>query len=288
MKAVHLHPYPRIHSVEWSQTRVMVNGRSVEPEDLTNHWDSDSTISLSVSAAAPSEDLAKFGKPQLVLNAACSETAESVTSRGLFTVGSTRSQATTTIELEGSRLAEQLELRVMLTAPYGDEAWLSRRIIAERRAEHLDLQSGLRGFPTTAMSFKAANRRQSPWLLSVSATELSDPFAHSIQLVLNEDYPRIEELIEGQAQPHVETSLNAAIIRSLVQTARRLADDSDDDANLEAAVLEFPHSIAAAADKASRDFLKRPITWVVSSLRSHPEDVEAMIDSAVGALKEKR
>lgn len=266
----------------------MLSGRPVDPADIADRWDVDSTISLSVSATTPSSELAQFDAPTLTLKAACTETAESVIARSSFTIGSTESHATATVVLPGRLVAEQIELRATLCAPYGDEAWLSQRIIAERPLERIDLRSELRGFPTTAMSFERADWRPSPWVLNVNATELSDPFAHSIQLILNEDYPRIEELIEGQALPHVETALSAAIIRSLLQSARRLADDVGADTNIGAVITEFPNSIAAAADKASRDFLKQPLTWVVGRLRSRPEDVEAMIDSAVGTLKEKR
>lgn len=216
MKAIQLYPYPRLDSVEWSQLELAVNGRPVDPAQLAHRWDANSTISLSLSATAPTDDLRKYGTPTLTLSAGCSETAESATDSSPFTSGATLSSATAAVTLNGSRLAQQMEIRATLNSPYGQEGWLHRRIIAERPAERIALQSELRGFPTSAQSFLELQWRPAPWSLHINATDLSDPFAHSIRLILNVDYPRVEELIEGRSQPHVGTALNAAILRALM------------------------------------------------------------------------
>lgn len=288
MKPIALYPYPRMSGVEWSRTTFQVDGQLVDPAELADRWDADSTISVSVKATVQNAELTQFDAARLTLNAGCSETAESHSGSAPFMVGANRATARATVTLKASHLAEQIEIRAALTAPYGGAKWLNRRIIAERPAERINLLTEIQGFPTSAISFKAEHWHSAPWLLTVSATHLSDTFAHAIRLLLNLDYPRIEELIDGRPQPHVETALHAAILRTLLQTARRLVDDSGDDANIGKAITEFPDSFAAAADKASRDYLNRPLTWTVSRLRTQPEDIEYLIDSSLGSLKEKQ
>lgn len=288
MKPIALYPYPRMSRVEWSQATLQVDGQPVDPAELADRWDADSTISVAVKATVQNSELTPFDTPTLTLNAGCRETAESRSGSAPFMVGTNRSTATATVTLKASKLAQQIEVRAAVTAPYGGAKWLNRRIIAEKPAERINLQTELQGFPTSAISFKAEHWRPAPWLLNVSATHLSDTFAHSIRLLLNLDYPRVEELIDGRAQAHVDTALHAAILRTLLQTARRLADDYGDDANIGKAITEFPDSFAAAADKASRDYLNRPLTWTVSRLRTNPEEIEYLIDSSLGSLKEKR
>lgn len=190
------------------------------------------------------------------------------------------------MHLSGIDVAHQIEVRATIVAPFNDENWLSRRIIAERRVEHINLDSDLNGFPTSAVSFKENYRPPSPWALDVSATDLTDPFAHSLRLNLNVDKPEIREFIAGGSSADVRSSLDASILRVMIQTARRLSEDSD--ARLRTAVAEFPDSIAAAADKACQQFLKMPLTQAVSLQRQQPEDLETRINGSVGLLENKR
>lgn len=295
MSGIKLYPYPRIdEAVEWSDVSITVDGHPVEHEDLAARWDSHSTITLAVSAAVP---FAHFKNdysvaPVLTLTVGCYTTAESASARSQFVLGSARASASAQVSIDGMRLAQQLEVKASLTAPFGEEKWLERRVIALRRPEKINLDSELSGFPTSAISFKDNNWREAPWVIDISAVDLTDPFMHSIRLTLNLDYPRIVELIEGRAERHVETALEAAIIRTLLQSARRLADDSMREATgadeVTRAIDEFPDSIAAAAEKTSRQFLKLPLGSVLTRLRSRPEDVETLILSATQTLKEKR
>lgn len=299
MSGIKLYPYPRIdEAVEWSDVSITVDGHPVEHEELAARWDSHSTITLAVSAAVPFAHFKKNSSiaPVLTLSVGCYATAESVSVRSQFVLGAARASASAQVSIDGMRLAQQLEVKASLTAPFGDEKWLERRVIAQRRPEKFNLDSELSGFPTSAISFKDNNWREAPWVIDISAVDLTDPFMHSIRLTLNLDYPRVVELIEGRAERHVETALEAAIIRTLLQTARRLADDSTRDAadntrrgdEVTRAIEEFPDSIAAAAEKTSRQFLKLPLGSVLTRMRSRPEDVETLILSATQALKEKR
>ncbi|GAA4510812.1 hypothetical protein [Brevibacterium yomogidense] len=290
MSSIKLYPYPRIdRSVEWSETAIAVDGRAVDRAELADRWDPHSTISLSVTAGVPLDEFERYQvAPVLTLTAGCYSTAETVSSRAQFVRGAQRASASAQISIDGSRIAQELDVKASLTAPFGDEAWLGRRIIAQRRPEKINVDSELSGFPTSAVSFSENNFRQAPWMISISAVDLTDPFMHSVRLTLNLDYPRVVELIDGRAERHVETMLDAAIIRTLLQTARRLADDSDRDDSVHRAVEEFPDSIGAAADKTSRHYLKRPLNSIITLMRSKPEEVEMLILSATLALQEKR
>lgn len=291
MSSVRLYPYPRIdNAVEWSRTSVVADSQHVAPEDLADRWDADSKLVFTVSAAVPNSRIEEFGdnRPMLNLSIGCKETGEAAYATSNFSKDSALSYATASVALDGKRIAQQLELRATVTAPFGEQPWLSRRIIASRRVEKFNLESELEGFPTSAVSFKDNNLKASPWLVRVNAVSLSDPCAHVVRLMLNEDYPRVVELIEGQARPHVEAALQVSIIRTLLQTVKRLADESGEDAHVETAIAENPESIAAAAAKCCRDFLDLSLPAALSYLRRQPEHIDHLIMSSVGFLKEKQ
>lgn len=292
MGAVPLFPFPRVQEhVSWSGVRLIVNGQPTEPGDLADRWDSDSLIRLSINAQVPSREIAKLELltgPSLVLTVGCNDTSESFTTEVDFKASSSDLQAAAEVEFDGSRVAQRLTVRASVTAPFGDVPWLKRRILAERPVERINLDSELSGFPTTAMSFSESSLPAAPWTLAVFATALSDPFAHSIRLNLNTDFPRVEELIFGRPEPYVENALQVAITRALIQTARRLADEAGSDAEIRIAVTEYPESIAASADKACRDYLRRSLEEVITLARRQPERLDTLIDSAFGILREKR
>ena len=291
MSSIRLFPYPRIDSaVEWSRTSVLSSGQPVAPGELAERWDADSRIVFTVTAAVPNAALDEFSgqRPALRLSVGCKETAECSYAEGKFSRDSVRSYATASVELTGSRVAQQVEVRATITAPHDDAPWLARRILASRRVETINLDSELSGFPTSALSFKANDLKPAPWVLRVNAVALSDSCAQSVRLLLNEDYPRVVELIEGQARPYVEAALEASIVRTLLEAVRRLADEAGGDADVADAVSEFPDSIAAAAEKSCRDFLELSLPSALTLLRRRPEHVEHLIASSVNFLKEKQ
>lgn len=288
MSSVRLFPYPRIDdAVEWSRTSIMTNGQPVALDELADRWDADSSLKFTVTAAVPNSRIVSLdgGRPVLNLSIGCKETGESAYATAQFSKDSSKSYATATVTADGSAVAEQLELRATLTMPFGDSLWLRRRIIASRRVEKINLDSQLVGFPTSAVSFKANNLAAAPWAIRVNAVSLSDSCANSVRLLLNEDYPRVVELIEGRARPYVETALQATIIRTLLTAVRRLAEESGGKADVADAVAEFPDSIASAAEKSCRDFLDLSLPAALSLLNREPETIDHLIASAVGFLK---
>lgn len=288
MNSVRLFPYPRIdNAVEWSQTSILANGQPVAVDEVADRWDADSDLSFTVSASVTNSKIDSFkdGKVRLNLSIGCKETGESTYSSAQFSKDSSKSYATATVSLTGSAVAEQLELRATVTAPFGDSPWLSRRIIASRPVEKINLDSHLVGFPTSAVSFRANNLAAAPWVVRVNAVSLSDPCANSIRLLLNEDYPRVVELIEGRSRSYVEEALQATIIRSLLATVQRLSASEGGISRVTDIVAEFPDSIAAAAEKSCRDYLNRSLSAVLTQLDREPEAVEHLISSAVGFLK---
>lgn len=288
MNAIRLFPYPRIdNAVEWSRTSILSNGQPVAVDELADRWDADSSLSFAVSASVPNEKIESFkdGDPVLNLSIGCRETGETTYSSAQFSKDSSKSYATATVTLKGAAVAERLELRATVTAPLGESAWLSRRIVAARTVEKINLDSHLVGFPTSAVSFKANNLAPAPWVIRINAVSLSDPCANSVRLLLNEDYPRVVELIEGRARPYVEEALQATIVRSLLSTVQRLSAIDGGDSDVSDVIAEFPDSIAAAAEKSCRDYLNRSLPAVLTLLDREPETVEHHIASAVGFLK---
>ncbi|WCE40423.1 hypothetical protein PGC08_01615 [Brevibacterium sp. BDJS002] len=265
----------------------MSNGQPVAVDGLADRWDADSVLSFTVSVSVPNSKIESLndGGPVLNLSIGCKETGESTYSRAQFSKDSSKAYATATVILNGSAVAEQLELRATVTAPFGNSAWLSRRIIASRPVEKINLDSHLVGFPTSAVSFKANNLAPAPWVVRINAVSLSDPCANSIRLLLNEDYPRVVELIEGRARPYVEEALQVTIIRSLLSTAQRLSSIEGGISVVADVIAEYPDSIAAAAEKSCRDYLNKSLPAALTLLEREPETVEHLITSAVGFLK---
>lgn len=291
MKPVRLYPYPRIQDwTDWSELNVALNGQVVATTDLADRWDADSEIQISIEVTVPRDKLTDYSQTdlRLVLSVSCSDTCESFRTSSRFDGGSKSVRASATVALTGDRIAQRLAVRAAITAPHEGGEWLKRRIIAEGPAERINLDSSFDGFPTSAVSFSSNNLREAPWMLTINASDLSDPFSSSIRLNLNTDYPRIIELIEGRAQPHVEQALQAEIIRTLIHTARALTDESEDGTEVVVAINDHPESIAAAAEKASRDYLKHPLQSTIDFARSSPEHLEYLINDAVGSLREKR
>lgn len=288
MNSVRLFPYPRMdNAAEWSRTSVLANGQLVALDELADRWDANSNLSFTVSVAMPNSkiDSLNDGRPVLNLSAGCKETGESVYATAQFSKDSWKSYATATVILDGSAVSEQLELRATVTAPVGDSPWLRRRIIASRHVEKINLDSHLVGFPTSAVSFKANHLAAAPWVIRVNAVSLTDPCANSVRLLLNEDYPRVVELIEGRARPYVETALQAAITRTLLNSVQRLSMNESGFTDIADVIAEFPESIASAAEKSSRDYLNMSLPAALSMLGREPETIDYLISSAVGFLK---
>ena len=291
MSRVSMSPFPRFDStVEWSEISASIDGHRMDLGELADRWDADSAVDFEVTAAMPQELHTELGSDRirLVLTGGSSSTGVSVTSESAFIRGSTRSSAAATISIPGSVLADRVDIRATVIAPHMEIPWLSRRVIAERRPERVSLDSSMTGFPTVSISFNENSMIDAPWQVKVSAASLTDPFAHSVQLILNDDYPRVVALIEGRAEPYVESALERAILRTLIQTIARLSAQEMPSDSLGAIAAEHPESIAAAAAKACSDYLQRDLASVISMSRTRPEDVEMWMAAATHAMKEKR
>lgn len=291
MSRLSMSPFPRFDSsVEWSAISASVDGHSLDLGELADRWDADSEVAFEVTATMPKELHKELESDsiRLVLSGGCSSTGVFASAESAFTRGSTRSSATATISIPGRDLAGRVDIRAAVIAPHMNIPWLSRRVIAERQPERVRLDSSMTGFPTVSVSFEKNSMPEAPWHVRVSAASLADPFAHSIQLILNEDYPRVVALIEGRAEPYVASALERAILRALIQTTARLAAQERPSDSLGVIAAEHPDSIVAAAAKACSDYLQRDLESVISTSRSRPEDVEMWMAAATQAMKEKK
>ena len=149
------------------------------------------------------------------------------------------------------------------------------------------MNSEASGFPTSAYSFKGHRLPDAPWRVVVSAEEVESTFVHSVRLHLNEDYPLVQELIEGRPKPIVEQELTASIARTLIATVSRLSADIGIPATLDSVAGDFPDSVAAAARNVARVYLNRTLDAAVSDYRNRPEEFEYKLAGAVGLMRVK-
>lgn len=286
MAAIQFYPYPRLTTEpKWWGLRAFVDGAPVDLDQVEDRWDADSDLSFEVGVEISADAVEGFDQPELVVTAACSETAVSVVQRVSLIRERRTMTATGRVSLSGADVAEGVEIRASLVAPLGDVDWLSRRVIAQRRTERVSLDAERGGFPTTAVSFKANGFPEAPWFVDVNAEALSDTLVHSVTLTLNVDYPRVGDLISGEPDRDVEAELNASIIRVLVATTSRLLDEHTGVQGLAPLIDDAPESIAAAASQACRNYFKRDLEWAVSLYRNRPDEFDMQLLSAVQALR---
>ncbi|AZQ77089.1 hypothetical protein EJ997_06860 [Flaviflexus ciconiae] len=287
---INLYPFPRIDSdVSWSPTSFLVNDEPVEKDDIAERWDCNSQLSVLTSVQVPSSVIQamQLSEIKLVLSVSCPSTSETSVEVSYPTVVAQKYSFQAVVTVGGHQIARKLNIRAMLVAPEGIESWLSRRILAELN-ESINLESWVDGFPTIAMSFEENHRPRAPWSINVEATSLEDPFVHAFRLELNTDNLLVSDLIAGKNVPRVGNALDASILRVLIDTFRRLFKDSGRRQCLDDIVIEYPESVAAAANQASKDFLSRPITETLSLAEHRPDELETLINASTNLLGEKR
>ncbi len=296
MSRVVLYPFPRLThgSVAWGQWSFTANGRQTTGQDLCDVWDSNSELSFAMTATVDSSSAQSLGirSPELIITVSCQETAYSVSRRSRLVHDKNRMSASCSLTVLGEDIAQSVQLRAQIVsaAPAEELAeapWMSRRIVAELPVATIPLSSDLTGFPTSAQSFRESNSLEAPWRVSVNATELSDSFANSVRLYLNVDFPLVRELIAGKPRPHVEVALSTSITQVLLNSARKLHDESEDGKSPSAVAAEYPESLAAAAERAAEQYLRMSLSEAVAEMRLRPDTFEYRLSAGVGALKEK-
>lgn len=287
-----LFPFPRLRStaVAWSDWRLVVDGHEVSANEFADAWDANSSIEISRAVTLQKEETHRLrgGTPMLLLSVSCAETAFTAVAEEPFVATPTSLAASSSISFSGRNVSQKLTLRSqVIQSLVGHEGpvWTDRRIIADATPHEVGLDSELSGFPTTARSFAAAHLPDAPWEIKVTATDLSDSFSNTVRLYLNEDYPAIRELMDGRPKAQVEAELSASIARVLLQTSRRLWDAAPEGNNPDAVADEYPDSVAAAAQRAAKTYLRTTLTEAVDHVARRPETVEYKIASAAGILR---
>lgn len=292
MSRVVLYPYPRIHQndITWNEWTAQLDGRTIDLEEIADAWDADAdlTFGLHVSTSPEALETAQADKrlARLVVAASCRDTAFTATSEAGFISDGKVLTATAEITVPGHDVSEALDLKAHLIAPLPDgTSWLNRRIIADARPRRVALDSSLAGFPTVAFSFNAESVPDAPWRLVVIADDAQAPFAHSVRLELNEDYTLVQELLDGQISSLVQAELDSSISRVLIGTVSRLMDSTSGHWSPEDLAAEAPDSIAAAAQRASKQYLKKSLNAALKDYRLQPERFEHALAGGTGLLK---
>lgn len=293
-------PFPRLDSapsnkpsVKWSSSMLVVDGHRVEPKQIREHWDRNSEIRLHLMVRVSEEALERIAARRVHLSAtvSCRSTAWS---RGV-TVPLRRDRdasgfliGTVDVPIRGSEVSEELHVEAALTAPWKpqEEAsrWLSRRIIASRVPENIDLVGRNDGFPTSATSFKQRRWRRVPWMIDFESSEPSDPFSQSVRLYLNTDFKAIRAFIEGADDPHLVAVLQTAVMRSLIQHASLMASAAPE-CPLDREARENPESIARAAQRTAVKHLGySSLQEAVRELQTRPDRLEQRLMESAGYL----
>lgn len=296
MSRVILYPFPRLPdaALRWSEWVITANGARVNAQELCDLWDANSELDFAVKVSIRLKLIAplKLRHPELVLTVSCSESAFSCSQSARLIQDRDLASASTSVTVRGVDIAQSVQLRAqIIDAPPEAELalrpWMSRLVLAELPAVTVPLVSDLTGFPTSAQSFRKSNLPQAPWRIAVNATELSDSFSNSVRLYLNVDYPVVQELIDGKPRPYVETELSAAITRVLLSAARKLHDEGALNRAPSAIATEYPESVAAAAERASEQYLRMSLNEAISEMSLRPDSFEYRLAVGLGSLKEK-
>ncbi|WP_166969168.1 hypothetical protein [Brevibacterium atlanticum] len=290
MSRQRLYPFPRLTAgdLDWGDWTIQLNGSQTTISAISEDWDSNSVLTLGTTVRANTHQLSSVGvrNPKLALSVACPSTAFSSGKDVQLQLGQSSMTAEAEVTVEGSLVSQVLTVRAQVIGDDESEPLLRRRIVAEGPTLRLPLDTELDGFPTSSYSFDKQGMPEAPWRLLVSADELEAPFAHSIRLELNEDFAPVRKLISGNPDPHVAHELDAAIVRVLIATAARLSSGNEPQKLPEEVAAEYPDSVAAAAQRASEQYLRLPLSAAVKSYRLAPEKLEYDVAAGTRMLKD--
>ena len=299
MTRVVLYPFPRLpeRSIQWRDWDVLLDGRAVRLDEVADQWDADSALTFRISVSIHQRELGLVSdRPEnarLVAAVTCHDTAYTATADTALHSGETDMSGSLSLTVLGRDIAQMLELRAQVVGPMGSaedtsSAWLQRCVLADGPAVQEQLDSALIGFPTVAFSFDRANYPDAPWRIAVTATDAEEAFANSIRLELNEDYPLVRQLMDGEAEDHVANELIASITRVLIGTISRLIEDETTQRSPDEVAAEAPSSIAAASARAAKQYLLMSLGEAVKVLRAKPEEFEYYLANGTGILRGKR
>lgn len=285
-----LYPYPRIaaKNLEWGEWMLKINGNLVAEDLLADEWDANSELILGISVQAERDSISDLGvdSPKLALTATCPSTAYADYADSAFLLDQGSMTATVGLKVVGGDVSQLLLVQPEIIGVDRAEQWLDRRILAKGPSLRIPLDTELDGFPTSSYSFDQRGLPEAPWRLIISADELEATFAHSVRLELNEDYASVRKLIKGNPDPHLARELDAAIVRVLIATASRLSTGSNEGRSPDDVAGEFPDSIAAAAKRASEQYLQLSLSAAVRSYRLTPEKHEYEVATGTRLLKD--
>lgn len=290
MSRQRLFPYPRLSTsdLDWGDWAIQLNGSQIAESAIADDWDSNSVLTLGMKVRVDSRRLNSLGvrNPRLTLATACPSTAFSIVKDVQLQLGQASMTAEAELRIEGGHVSQVLTARTEIIGEDPSKPWLRRRIVAEGPTLRVPLETELDGFPTASYSFDKQGLPEAPWRLVVSADELEAPFAHSVRLELNEDFAPVRRLIAGNPESHVVHELDATIVRVLISTAARLSSGNAVRRPPEEVAAEYPESVAAAAQRASEQYLQMSLSAAIKSYRLTPEKLDYLVAAGTRMLKD--
>lgn len=197
------------------------------------------------------------------------------------------------VEVPGDHVAESLSLRLTVTGPAivpgitGPSRPGARIAQGPVTPVHLEPYAGQ--LPVTAVSFSEAGWRSMPWKFDVTPGGLGDPYAASVRLWINTDFPVSAELTDPEklgASHRTLSSLRFDILRSLflqLHRYRKVHEARDEFQTLE--LLE-PESLGLTADRLAESHLHLPLNEALDLIDTDPHEWEQRLAETTGYYEE--
>ena len=119
----------------------------------------------------------------------------------------------------------------------------------------------------------AAGYEAAPWTIASSAESLEDSLMGSVRLLINEDHPWGQRLLEDAAAPELSRQLQVDVFRGLVTLCAELSDE---------VVVDLEEdSLGGVADYMCQLYLRRGLSEAMKVLHEEPRRFDRLVYAAV-------
>lgn len=181
------------------------------------------------------------------------------------------------LDVPPGQVADSIDLSATLVlaedvAPARNRVQRAGSRLASSLSHVVILEGDASRFPTEPISFSAAGYEAAPWTISSTAESLEDGLMGSVRLLINEDHPWGQQLLED-ASAEVSRQLHVDVFRSLViicaDLGDHLASDLEDD------------SLGGVVDYMCQLYLRRGLDEAVKVIREEPLRFDRLVYAAV-------
>jgi hypothetical protein len=181
-------------------------------------------------------------------------------------------------EIPPGEVADSLSLSAALVLardlePVPDRAHRAGSRLGSSSSYTLILEGEASRFPTETVSFAAAGYEAAPWTIASSAESLEDSLMGSVRLLINEDHPWGQRLLEDADTPELSKQLQADVFRGLVTLCAELSDE---------VVVDLEEdSLGGVADYMCQLYLRRGLSEAMKVLHEEPRRFDRLVYAAV-------